>query len=238
MEQLRKFQNIRDTNSGIENSKIFEGYEINEEKLLKRCMNFYAINSKVIPKLSSLVESRSTVESTFSENKKKIRKDKLIKQLENFTAKLRFEVKRSFAFLSQRNKKEFEIKVGEMSKLFGRVFEGLLINRRVYPYFDRVMMMNVMVNVLDKNTFPFTPQEYKAMVKASIPEDSRRLPDVCFSTEFIQYDHIYLAKVDCGKFLFENSYGKDYGFGGDLRAGDSLLNLKTSFFMVLWFLCV
>jgi hypothetical protein len=179
-------------------------FQIDEKKLIKLRLNFYNVNEKLIPNIDQLmVRARDYSATHFAKDPKFTRpkEEQLGIMCNQYLGKMIFQIKRSFRYLSLSSKKGLTMRLSEISTLFRKVFEELLCNIEVFPLFDETMSQAVMLKCVNKVSYPFSADDFKKLHKVNAKYFGYRLENVLYSSEFVDYDSLYIAKVNCGNWI-------------------------------------
>jgi hypothetical protein len=119
-----------------------------------------------------------------------------------------FQIKKSFRYLSDASRKGLIMRLSEISTLFRVIFTELLKNIEIYPMFDESMAEAVMIRCVNKVSYPFSKDDFKKMRQNHSKYLGYKIDDVSYSSEFVDYDSIYITKINCGKYICDMEQDK------------------------------
>lgn len=71
----------------------------------------------------------------------------------------------------------------------------------VYPYFDEALSNALLVQCVTKLSYPFSHDDFKKLRYQDSKFFGYRIEDVPYEADFLEYDSIYISKVNCGKYI-------------------------------------
>lgn len=180
-----------------------DNYSIDEEKLIKRRLNFYNVNEKIIPSLKHLISKEQNPAKYFEKDKHFVKpsEENLGIMCNQYLGKMVFQMKKNFRYLSLASKKGLTMRLSEISTLFRKVFTELLQHIEVYPMFDETLAEGVMLKCVNKVSYPFSTDDFKKLRYKDSKYFGYKLDDVKFESDFLDYDSLYITRINCGKYI-------------------------------------
>ena len=119
-------------------------------------------------------------------------------------------MKKNMRYLSASGKKSLTMRLSEMSELFRIVFREIFEHLEIYPIFDEVLSNSLFVQCVTKHTYPFSQEDFKKLRYQDSKYFGHQIEDVAFEADFLEHDSIYMAKVNCGKYICDLQQDKNH----------------------------